>query len=154
MADPWGREGSDRAKMPVELGPHLQAGAWQSQGTGTQGQGSSLLAPSLSQNQRSELGIVKAHWVLFFVFFWFFVFLFFFCLFLVHFPLVSKQIAFGTFQPTSEVIGDKAWELPPTPGARIVSRNGLIPGARSSVGSESPSGGAARGPLQPARQQV
>ena len=72
MADPWGREGSDRAKMPVELGPHLQAGAWQSQGTGTQGQGSSLLAPSLSQNQRSELGIVKAHWVLFFVFFWFF----------------------------------------------------------------------------------
>ena len=37
MADPWGREGSDRAKMPVELGPHFQAGVWQSQGTGTQG---------------------------------------------------------------------------------------------------------------------
>ena len=74
MADPWGREGSDRAKLPVELGPHLQSGAWQSQGTGTQGQGSSLLAPSLSQDQRSELGIVKAHWVVclfVFAYFWF-----------------------------------------------------------------------------------
>ena len=97
-----------------------------------------------SQDQRSELGIVKAHWVFFF----------FFGLFLVHFLLVSKQIAFGTFQPTSEVLGGKAWGLLPTPGARIVSRNGLIPGARPSVGSESPSGGEAQGPLQPARQQV
>lgn len=92
MADPWGREGSDRAKMPVELGPHLQAGAWQSQGTGTQGQGSSLLAPSLSQNQRSELGIVKAHWVLFFVFFWFFVFLFFFAYFWFISPWFQSKL--------------------------------------------------------------
>ena len=91
MADPWGREGSDRAKLPVELGPHLQAGAWQSQGTGTQGQGSSLLAPSLSQDQRSELGIVKAHWVV--------------CLFVCLFLLI-----FGSFPP-----GFKAnclWNIP------------------------------------------
>ena len=91
MADPWGREGSDRAKLPVELGPHLQAGAWQSQGTGTQGPGSSLLAPSLSQDQRSELGIVKAHWVG--------------CLFVRLFLLI-----FGSFPP-----GFKAnclWNIP------------------------------------------
>lgn len=90
MADPWGREEVTGAKMPVELGPHLQAGAWQSRTAGTQGQGSSLLAPSLSQNQRSELGIVKAHWVLFLCF-WFFVFLF-FLLILVHFPWFQSKL--------------------------------------------------------------
>ena len=77
MADPWGREGSDRAKMPVELGPHFQAGVWQSQGTGTQGQESSLLAPR-TRGLSLELSKPTGYF-------------FFFGLFLVHFLLVSNR---------------------------------------------------------------
>ena len=70
MADPWGREGSDRAKMPVELGPHFQAGVWQSQGTGTQGQESSLLAPR-TRGLSLELSKPTGYFFFFLAYFWF-----------------------------------------------------------------------------------
>ena len=40
---PQSREGSGGVKMPAKLWPPLQAGVWQSRGTGTQGHESSLL---------------------------------------------------------------------------------------------------------------